>query len=145
MRRAFFASCVGLQAAIATYSVSVVSQPATPVISLLQGNSPWPQNFNPSWVEASAGTGQVDGLLIRAQNCSTWTPGVCIGCNVNPAHPAPVFVGSVITFARSNGDGTFAEPYLVFGPDGSTEEQYGTEEPRIALDHATGIYHLFYT
>ena len=123
------------------YNVAVLSQPATPVVSFLDGNSRWPQNFNPSYVEASTGTAQVSGLLIRAQNCSAWTPGVCLSCNVNHTNPGPVFCGSVITFARSTGNGTFDEPYLVFSPDGTEEEMFGTEDPRIALDHATGIYH----
>ena len=88
------------------------------------------------------------GLLVRSQNCTGWTPGVCQGCNVDDRHPlAPWFPGSVITFARARGDGSFDAPYLVFAPEASapTKETFGTEDPRITLDTTTGLYHLFYT
>jgi len=130
------------------YTVAVVSKPAQPVISYMDGSTAWPQSFNPSFVEPSEGTGQVSGLLVRAQNCSQFVPGVCIGCNVDAQHPvAPYFPGSVLTFAKSVGDGTFEQPYLVYAPDpdAPTSEDYGTEDPRIAYDAATGLYHLFYT
>lgn len=132
-------------ASVGAYSVTVVSQPPTPVISYLDGNTAWPQSFNPSAVQPY---GHVPaGLLVRSQNC-TFTPGQCVGCNVDGDHPlTPYFPGSVITFARARSDGTFDPPFVVFQPEGDdpTNSSYGTEDPRLALDPATGLYHLFYT
>jgi predicted GH43/DUF377 family glycosyl hydrolase len=129
------------------YDVTVVSLPADPVISFLPplANSDWPQSFNPAFVEASAGTGGKKGLLVRSQNCSGVAPGQCIACNVDAKWPiAPFFPGSVLTFAELLADGTFARPYLVFSPDGP-DENYGTEDPRLAYDSSTKLYHLMYT
>lgn len=130
------------------YDVRVISRPPRPVLSYLDGTTAWPQSFNPSWVEASAGTKGKSGLLVRAQNCTRFTPGVCVGCNVDPHNPippsAPDFPGSVITFAEQLADGSFAPPYLVFAPEGAAEA-FGTEDPRLRFDPATGLYHLFYT
>lgn len=100
------------------YNLSVISLPDTPVISFLGNSTQWPQSFNPAFVEPSAGTGGKRGLLVRSQNCTGWSPGECIGCNVNAQHPiAPWFPGSVITFAQQQADGLFSEPYLVFAPE----------------------------
>ena len=129
------------------YDVTVVALPPDPVISFLPplANTAWPQSFNPAFVEASAGTGGTRGLIVRSQNCSGVPPGKCIGCNVSPSWPiAPYFPGSVLTFAEQRADGSFAEPYLVFAPEGPAET-YGTEDPRVAYDPATGLYHLMYT
>jgi len=122
------------------YSVTVVSLPPDPVISFLAGQTAWPQSFNPSWVEPSAGTRGVRGLLVRSQNCS-FTPGKCLACNPKGPNDNP-FLGSVITFAAQNADGSFQKPYLVFAPEGSHDEK-GTEDPRIKYDKRTGLYHLF--
>lgn len=103
-----------------TYQVSVAFAPQDPVISYLDGNTAWPQSFNPAYVEASAGTGGKYGLLIRSQNCTNFVPGKCIGCNVGETpfwQDSDGFVGSVISFAQLNDDGTFDAPYLVFAPD----------------------------
>lgn len=72
---------------------------------------------------------------------------MCIACNVNKDHPAtPWFPGSVVTFAEQRVDGSFKDPYLVYAPEpGNTEENMGTEDPRLSYDPATGLYHLFYT
>lgn len=134
------------------YQVNVTQRSGTPLISFqgdthYPGNSPWPQNFNPSWVQASSGTGGVEGLIIRAQNCS-FAPGICTNCNVDQKHPiAPFFPGSVLLFAQHSGGGVFAAPYLIFSPnaDSPQDETNGTEDPRIAFDAASGVYHLFYT
>jgi hypothetical protein len=129
------------------YNVSVVDLPSDPVISFLPplANTDWPQSFNPAFVEATPATGGKRGLLVRSQNCSGVAPGQCIACNVNGRWPiAPYFPGSVLTFAELRGDGTFARPYLVFAPDGP-DEDYGTEDPRLAYDPATKLYHLMYT
>lgn len=130
------------------YTVTVVSRPNEPVISYLAGSTPWPQSFNPAFVEASAGTGGKRGLLVRSQNCTGWAPGQCIRCNVDADHPiAPWFPGSVLSFAEQRTDGSFETPYLVFAPNASApvDEDYGTEDPRLTLDKTTGLYHLFYT
>jgi hypothetical protein len=132
----------------ALYQVSVVSKPALPVISFLQGQSAWPQSFNPAWVEASPATGGVSGLLVRSQNCTGWVPGQCQNCNVDGQHPlTPWFPGSVISFAKARGDGSFEQPYLVFAPEENapTKETFGTEDPRLTFDPASQLYHLFYT
>jgi hypothetical protein len=134
------------------YNVSVTQRAEIPLISFIDdahypGSSPWPQNFNPTWVEASSGTGGIEGLIIRAQNCS-FVPGVCTNCNVDDKHPIkPYFPGSVMLFARHLGGGTFDAPYLIFSPaaDAPQDETNGTEDPRIALDSSTATYHLFYT
>ena len=128
------------------YTASIVTMPDAPVISFLAGQTDWPQSFNPAYVQPSVGTGHKQGLLVRSQNCTGWTPGQCIGCNVDGGHPiAPWFPGSVVTFAQLMPDGTFAKPYLVFAPDASQPEDYGTEDPRLTFDPSTQLYHLFYT
>ena len=134
------------------YNVAVTQRGEVPSISFegdahYPGSSPWPQNFNPTWVEASSGTAGVEGLIIRAQNCS-FVPGVCINCNVDAKHPIePYFPGSVLLFAQHLGGGAYAVPYLVFSPaaDAPQDETNGTEDPRVAFDAATSMYHLFYT
>ena len=45
---------VGIASA-ASYNVTVTADPL-PLLSQLQGNSDWAQNFNPTFVEASVGT-----------------------------------------------------------------------------------------
>ncbi len=131
------------------YTVTQLSRADTPVIGFQAppANTAWPQAFNPAFVAPSAGTGHKRGLLVRSQNCSQWAPGVCIACNVDGAHPiAPWFPGSVLTFAEQRADGSFAPAYLVFAPEpGNQFEQFGTEDPRLTYDPATGLYHLFYT
>ena len=62
------------------YNVTVTADPL-PLLSQLQGNSDWAQNFNPTFVEASAGTGGKAGLLVRSQNCSGAAPGACVHCS----------------------------------------------------------------
>ena len=118
--------------------------PDEPVISFLAGTTSWPQSFNPAFVVASPGTKGKRGLLVRSQNCTGWTPGKCQGCNPHSTSD-PVFLGSVITFAQQLPDGSFAPPYLVFAPDGSAAEDFGTEDPRLTYDPTTSLYHLFYT
>jgi len=126
------------------YAVNVTALPAYPVISNLTypGATPsqWQQSFNPSFIEASPGTRGVRGLIVRSQNCS-FTPGTCVKCNGgNP------FVGSVMSFAAQAADGTFSPPYLVYAPlPGLAAEDLGTEDPRVAYDATTGLYHMFYT
>ncbi len=135
-----------ITASVAVYEVSVSALPPAPVISFLAGSSTYPQSFNPAFVEASAGTKGVRGLYVRSQNCSVFMPGQCIHCNPSHGHTDPVFLGSVMSFAKQNEDGSFEPPYLVFAPEpGNANESFGTEDPRIKYDSSTGLYHLFYT
>lgn len=103
-----------------------------------------------NFFQASSGTNNVSGLLVRAQNCSDFTPGKCVACNVKSSEDE-IFVGSVLLFAKAifaaDGTATFDKPYPVFSPDplAPQDESRGTEDPRIKFDSATGIYHLFYT
>lgn len=140
--------CGVVAAAAGAYTVQVTRAPPDPVLSYLNGTAQYPQSFNPSYVAASPATGGKSGLLVRSQNCSDFVPGQCIGCNVDTQHPiAPWFPGSVVTFAEQRADGSFEQPYLVFAPNASApqSEEFGTEDPRLAYDAATGLYHLFYT
>eukprot|EP00759_Apiculatamorpha_spiralis_P057405 PhF_6_TR8638/c0_g1_i2/m.13492/K20885/K20885; beta-1,2-mannobiose phosphorylase / 1,2-beta-oligomannan phosphorylase len=132
--------------AVIGYHVDVLSLPVDPKLSYLDGNSMFPQTFNPAYVEPSPGTNNKKGLLVRAQNCSQFTPGQCIFCNVNNDHPiAPYFPGSILAFAELREDGSFKAPYKVFAPDPTQPENYGTEDPRLTYDPSTQLYHLFYT
>lgn len=126
------------------YTATIMSMPDEPVISFLAGQTSWPQSFNPAYVVASPGTGGKRGLLVRSQNCTGWKPGQCQGCNPRSGND-PYFLGSVITFAQLMPDGSFAQPYLVFAPDGTANENFGTEDPRLTYDDSTALYHLFYT
>ena len=130
------------------YAHKVVSFDANPVMSFVDGSSSFGQVFNPSWIEASEGTGQRAGLLIRTQNCTVQAPGKCLGCSGVAA------AASVLTFAELLDDDNppAATPRfkhvdrgsVVFGPHDLTDDQ-GTEDPRVALDAATGIYYMLYT
>jgi len=51
------------------YAASVVSFDRRPVLSHVDGTSSFGQVFNPSWVQASPGTGGKSGLLVRSQVC----------------------------------------------------------------------------
>lgn len=56
------------------YSVEIVSVGSQPVLSALNqpghGYSPYGFTYNPSWVEASAGTSGIAGVFVRLQNCT---------------------------------------------------------------------------
>ena len=108
------------------------------------------QVFNPSWIEASAGTKGKAGLIVRTQNCSMTvaTPQKCVGCGGTGPK------ASVLTFSEllNNDNLTTAAPKfapitadsLVFGPH-NNDDLRGTEDPRVAYDSETGTYYMFYT
>ena len=52
------------------YSVRVVKRDSQPLLSYLEtNNSIYKQVFNPTWISASPGTNNRQGLLARTQNC----------------------------------------------------------------------------
>lgn len=52
------------------YHVILIQRDTQPLLSYLEtNNSFYKQVFNPTWVEASPGTNNKEGLLIRTQNC----------------------------------------------------------------------------
>lgn len=113
----------------------------------LQGSSTFGQVFNPSWIEASPGTGGKSGLLVRTQDCDARVGGGCVAC-AGTGRKA-----SVLTFSELLGtDNTTATPEfapitnasVVFGPHNGSDVR-GTEDPRLAYDHTTGLYYMFYT
>ena len=129
------------------YKSTLLKLDSKPVLSFVDGSSTYVQVFNPSWVEASAGTGGKSGLIIRTQNCSskigpTGQESPCVHCSGTGAK------ASVLTFSALQGSDntTVSAPRfapvtassLVFGPH-SDEDLRGTEDPRIALDPKTGI------
>ena len=137
-----------LTARVQAYTVGVVSLDTTPVLSYIGQSSSLQQVFNPSFVTPSSGTGNVSGLLVRSQNCSATVGGPCVYCSGSGPK------ASVITFAKLVSGGTSTEPpvfanihdsSIVFGPANGTFDDYGTEDPRLAYDAATGTYYLFYT
>lgn len=121
------------------------------------------QAFNPAWVEPSAGTGWVSGLLVRSQNCSAVVGGACVHCEGVGS------MASSLSFARVVGadDAPLVWPIngttVVFGP-ASGDDNLGTEvsytrecggcvmclrrraqDPHVTFSMATGLYYMFYT
>eukprot|EP01052_Picozoa_sp_SAG31_P046450 SAG31_NODE_8890_length_1367_cov_1.694006_1_plen_352_part_01 len=141
--------------AVPSYDASVSSFERTPVLSYLGGSSTYQQSFNPSWVQASAGTSWKAGLLVRSQNC-TAAVGVDTKCNF-----APCALGGacqdVITFAEllNNDNDTSTAPRfkrleardVVLSPrlTPTADDNRGVQDPRIAYDPKTGLYHMYYT
>jgi len=127
------------------YAANLVQFDPQPVVSHQLGTSAFAQAFNPSWIQASAGSAGKAGLLVRAQNC-TATPGVCIGCSGTGQR------ASYLAFAELLNDDNSSTPQfrpidsgsVVLGPHDATDDK-GTEDPRVAYDPTTGIYHLLYT
>ena len=127
------------------YAASLTQFDPQPVVSHQLGTSAFAQAFNPSWIQASAGTRGKSGLLVRAQNCTS-TPGVCIGCTGTGEK------ASYLAFAELQNDDNSSTPQfkpigsesIVLGPHDATDDK-GTEDPRVAFDEATGTYHLMYT
>jgi len=98
------------------------------------GASIFQYNYNVAFVPG------YNGLLVRAQNSSTAGP-----YSVKPSH---------IAYAQLEGEwwsdleniqvDPILEQSVVIEPY-SIETNYGTEDPRIALDESTGIYYLLYS
>jgi len=136
------------------YTVSAIEINPNPVISNQAdgsgtiAHSDFIQSFNPSWLPKISGSrSPLPGLVVRAQNCSdgysncpgmkspsviAYTP--CIsGCD-DPASPSNRYSYPVF--------GPLTTDNIIIQPQG-VNEQYGTEDPRIALVNDT--YYLFYT
>eukprot|EP00048_Salpingoeca_helianthica_P017562 m.237841 g.237841 ORF g.237841 m.237841 type:complete len:359 (-) comp21437_c0_seq1:27-1103(-) len=113
-----------------------------PVLSYVDGSAAFEQVFNPSYFPPSPGTGGVEGLLIRTQNCSAKVGGPCVQCGGSPS------TASILTYARllNGAPLPVLASSVVFSPDPNEPlEAYGTEDPRVAYDNTTGIYYMFYT
>jgi hypothetical protein len=131
------------------YNATVSEFDEKPVVSFVDGTSKFAQVFNPSWIQATEGTGGKSGLAIRTQNCTGC--GVagengCCGCSGTGEK------ASIVTFAELlNNDNTSTPKFklvdgssVVFGPHDQSDVR-GTEDPRIALDPKTGIFYMLYT
>ena len=64
MRSATLALASGVLAAQA-YDVKVLERASQPSIAYINGTTAFQQVYNPSWVQASSGTGGKQGLIIR--------------------------------------------------------------------------------
>jgi predicted GH43/DUF377 family glycosyl hydrolase len=129
------------------YTVTAGNVSPSPVLAWASGSSTFQQAFNPAWVVGSSGTGGAAGLLVRSQNCTATVGGPCVFCSGNGS------MASVINFARVVHDDvdisvpTF-DPInsstVVFQP-ASADDEFGTEDPRVAFDVSSGTYYMFYT
>mmetsp|Transcript_84797 Transcript_84797/g.150151 ORF Transcript_84797/g.150151 Transcript_84797/m.150151 type:complete len:491 (+) Transcript_84797:89-1561(+) len=127
------------------YTAEVHDLQDKPILSYLDGTSDFQQVFNPSWVEASAGTQGRQGLLIRTQNCSLCN---CCGCN---AMNGSISVFAFVPLLGEDGVkktslkfGRVTAESVVFSPSGVLDD-LGTEDPRVTYDPRRRIYHIFYT
>ena len=59
------------------YKVGIKDISADANLAYVRGTSTFQQAFNPSYVEATAGTNQKEGILVRSQNCTASVGGVC--------------------------------------------------------------------
>ena len=133
------AICFGSLIAI-DYNVKVVKRPATPILSFLDKTSTFQQIFNPSFIEASAGTGGKQGLIARTQDCISNVGDACVFCGGSQSK------ASVLTFSEqtANGFTVVDSSSVVFGP-GDISDTWGTEDPRVQFNPADGAYYMFYT
>jgi len=125
----------------ASYSVNVVSRSTNPILSFVGNTSTYQQIFNPSWVEATAGSGGKSGIIARTQNCNSVVGDACTWCG------GAQDKASILTFSEQTSAGVFKsvdESSVVFGPSDSTDS-WGTEDPRIQYNPADKLYYMFYT
>ena len=125
----------------ATYSVNVVSRSAAPVLSFIDGSSTYQQIFNPTWVEASTGTGGKSGIIARTQNCVSNVGDACTWCG------GAQDKASILTFSEQIGIDSFKKvdtSSVVFGPS-DTSDSWGTEDPRMQYNPVDKQYYMFYT
>lgn len=124
-----------------SYTFSVDKEDS-PVLSYVDGSSSYQQVFNPTWIQASAGTQNQQGLLVRTQNCSAEVGGTCVFCGGSAAN------ASVLTLSLYDSvSGSFQPIGIgseVFGPSTSADS-WGTEDPRMAYGASAGLYYMFYT
>lgn len=123
------------------YDVQVVERPDSPILSFLDKTSIYQQVMNPSWVEASPGTGGVKGIVARTQNCVSNVGDACVFCGGSEAK------ASFLTFSEEISPNVYKpidEDSYIFGPSDSTDS-WGTEDPRIQYNRFDGLYYMFYT
>jgi len=126
------------------YSAKLQSIGQDPVLSRHGGTSDFNFVFNPSWVEASEGTGGRQGLLVRLQNCSACA---CCGCQGTGAKASKL--AFVPLLSKDGPDdtpvfGRVSAESVVFGPHDAVDDM-GTEDPRVTYNSKTGLYHILYT
>eukprot|EP01034_Spumella_vulgaris_P027658 gene27658-34408_t len=128
------------------YTVSVVTKSSTPVLSFVGNTSTYQQIFNPSWIEATAGTNGKSGIIARTQNCDSSPQDItsstqCTWCGGAQSK------ASILTFSEQNADGTFksvTDADVIFGPSDSSDS-WGTEDPRVQYNPVDKKYYMFYT
>lgn len=130
------------------YQHAVLNFDPKPVLARVDGSSTFGQVFNPSWIEPSAATGQRSGLLIRSQNCSAAVGGTCVRC-FGAGQKASVLtfsqlIGSDNAGAASPSFTNITSASITFAPHDDSDLQ-GTEDPRVAFDHRSQLYYMFYT
>jgi len=131
-----------------TYSVNVVSRLSSPVLSYMDKTSTYQQIFNPTWVEATAGTKGKRGIIARTQNCESIPADItsseqCTWCG------GAQDKASILTFSEEIGHGTGVfkkvdDSSIVFGPSDDSDS-WGTEDPRLAYNPEDKLYYMFYT
>ncbi len=116
MKTSFVTLTLAIIAGVAnahTHSVSVTLRPSKTVLSFIDNTSAYQQIFNPTWVEASAGTKGKKGLIARTQNCVSEPGDACTFCGGSAAK------ASILTFMEQTSLGNFQYAYsssVVFGP-----------------------------
>ena len=136
----FSLSCLGV-VVVNSYSVSVLSRSESPILSYIDHTSTYQQIFNPTWVEASSGTGGKKGIIARTQNCVSNVNDPCTWCG------GAVDKASILTFSEQLDDSSFKkvdETSVVFGPS-DANDSWGTEDPRMKYNPADQQYYMFYT
>lgn len=124
-----------------TYYVEAYIRSKEPLLSYLQlNNSEYKQVFNPTWIEASPGTNNRSGLLIRTQDCD-YEENKCNFCGGSAKK------ASILTISEAHLPDNFTpitRNNVSFSPS-SDEDSWGTEDPRMAYNKADGNYYMFYT
>lgn len=125
------------------FEVKVLRRDSSPLLSFVDHTSEYQQIFNPTWVPASKGTKGKSGLLSRTQNCDS-----AVGAS------SPTWCGgaqdkaSILTFSESlHSDHQFTNvttSSVVFGPS-TTEDSWGTEDPRMIYNAFDELYYMMYT
>ncbi|CAM9147387.1 unnamed protein product, partial [Ectocarpus fasciculatus] len=124
----------------AAYDVKVTKRDSEPVLAFINGTTSYQFVFNPSWVQATGGSGGKHGLLVRTQDCDCDVGGMCVFCG-GSAEKA-----SILTFAELQSDGFLHvdDSSVVFGPYDESDA-WGTEDPRIQYNPKDETYYMFYT
>jgi predicted GH43/DUF377 family glycosyl hydrolase len=141
LRAATLAISLTSSLVLGQYEVRMISHHEAPELSLIDGTSTYSLVFNPTFVEASPGTNNRRGLLIRTQNCPAEVGGTCVFCGGSEEK------ASKLTFSEMNREGIFTpvdENSVVFGP-GDISDTWGTEDPRMVFNPADDLYYMFYT